>query len=292
MALRMVLVGVVAGLGLTLPTGRQFTSWKDSAQSWASARLAAWDAQMPADENAFVLVVEPASIAADSVSAPRAVASAGERPAADAPKTVVSAPATPTPTSALTGENDPKTTPTDLAVGLETPTSPMPLTESEAVEPALSLSTLDSAFGIAQNEVVSAFAADEKAIVAVNPPTPAPAPVFEPLEVGDNLYEGLAYELNREAEGMSLPREEVARFEPLDVADDLYAGVAYALNREAEGLEVPAQSDPPRPTMVRLEDMRPATRDSRLTHAVRLTRDAVYAWANLLHGPAVVTIAH
>jgi hypothetical protein len=289
MALRMVLVGVVAGLGLTLPTGRQFTSWKDSAQSWASARLAAWDAQMPADENAFVLVVEPASIAADSV--PR-VGQKSDLPAADAPKTVVSAPTTP----ALTGENDPKTTPTDLAVGLETPTSPTPLTESEVVEPALS--TLDSAFGIAQNEVVSAFAADEKAIVAANPPAPAPAGApsiatpFEPLEVGDNFYEGLAYELNRGSEGLSLSHEEVARFEPLEVADDLYAGVAYALNREAEGLDLPAQPEPPRPTVVRLEDMRPATTDSRLTHAVRLTRDAVYAWANLLHGPAVVTIAH
>ena len=40
-----------------------------------------------------------------------------------------------------------------------------------------------------------------------------------------------------------------------------------------------------------IEVRRPVGQTGGLIHAVRLTREAVYAWANLLHGPAVVTLA-
>ena len=67
----------------------------------------------------------------------------------------------------------------------------------------------------------------------------------------------------------------------MEVGADLYPGVAFALNREAEGL----QHDSP-------ATAEPAGSGNRLTQAVRLTREAVQAWANLLHGPAVVVISH
>ena len=72
-------------------------------------------------------------------------------------------------------------------------------------------------------------------------------------------------------------------FVPMEVGDDLYTGEAYTLNREAEGIGIVAP-----------EVGRPAGRDmrgSQFSHALRLTREAMFAWANLLHGPAVVTIS-
>ena len=73
-------------------------------------------------------------------------------------------------------------------------------------------------------------------------------------------------------------------FEPMVVGDDLYVGVAYSLNRASEGLDLASES----PTMQAPAVASPA---SQLSVALRLTREAVYAWSNLLHGPAVVAIS-
>ncbi len=74
------------------------------------------------------------------------------------------------------------------------------------------------------------------------------------------------------------------QLEPLELGDDFDTLEAYALNRAAEGIGFVAP-----------EAKRPAARNSRgsrFTNAIRLTREAVFAWANLLHGPAVVAISH
>ena len=68
MALRLILVGAVAGLGLSLPSASRLQSWGDSTRIWAHARFAAWDAQMPADASAFVLVAEPSVPPTDSAA--------------------------------------------------------------------------------------------------------------------------------------------------------------------------------------------------------------------------------
>src|SRR5438094_164558 len=67
------------------------------------------------------------------------------------------------------------------------------------------------------------------------------------------------------------------KVEPIEESDDLYAGIAYALNREAEGIAAVAVTAAPQ--------------TDQWAQALRLTREAAFAWANLLHGPAVVTIA-
>lgn len=66
MALRLILVGAVAGLGVSLPSAEQMTTWRGAGQRWVNTRLAAWDDQMPADDRAFVLADEPATVPADT----------------------------------------------------------------------------------------------------------------------------------------------------------------------------------------------------------------------------------
>jgi len=329
MALRLILVSAVAGLGLSLPSAEQLQTWGHSTQRWINARLADWDARMPADENAFVLVSEPTTVLAD---APEPIESpALTAPPATTPTTVheeTSAPATtPTPEAvpatapavtevaqvdstdaAPTPEATPVTAPAVAEVaqattadpinGLDAPTTPMALDEAEAAPSAPASEPLDTAFDNAQMGVLSAFASDAEALAASEAPATAPAP-FEPLDVDDNFYPGAAFALNREAEGLCLqsttaaapPRPE-PRFEPMDVEGDLYPGIAFALNREAEGLARPSTTE--QPAVAAAEPTKaPESADARgrLTQAVRLTREAVNAWASLLHGPAVVIIS-
>ncbi len=65
MALRLILVGVVAGLGLNLPARESVQAWKHSAETWVYSCLAEWDARMPTDEKAFVVVAEPTAAPAE-----------------------------------------------------------------------------------------------------------------------------------------------------------------------------------------------------------------------------------
>ena len=50
MMLRLVLVGMVAGLGVTIPSRPVGHGWLGSAERWANALLADWDSWRP-DEN-------------------------------------------------------------------------------------------------------------------------------------------------------------------------------------------------------------------------------------------------
>lgn len=68
--------------------------------------------------------------------------------------------------------------------------------------------------------------------------------------------------------------------EPVTVSADNATDVALDLNRQAEGLTPPAAA----------AMKSPAPQEDRLSHAMRLTREAVNAWASLLHGPALVTL--
>src|SRR4051812_9658127 len=63
MVLRLVLVGIVAGLGISPPAESELSGWTRSVQSWLDDRLAHWDARGPldADEWAFESVTEAPS---------------------------------------------------------------------------------------------------------------------------------------------------------------------------------------------------------------------------------------
>jgi hypothetical protein len=85
-------------------------------------------------------------------------------------------------------------------------------------------------------------------------------------------------------------------FDPFEVSDDPYVGMAYELNRESmEGLVVPDQPAPAvdvraAEPLVQAETPVDVPGGQRLATAVRLTGEALHAWATLLQGPAVVSI--
>src|SRR5437588_301133 len=59
MVLRLILVGLVAGLGLSLPGRSDLDTLGRSAQRWVNVRLAEWDAGTSIEEGSFVLISEP-----------------------------------------------------------------------------------------------------------------------------------------------------------------------------------------------------------------------------------------
>ena len=96
-------------------------------------------------------------------------------------------------------------------------------------------------------------------LTAVKPaPAPASKPRFEPLETGPEQPVGVAYELNRRSEGLH------------DSSPPLPAALSIAASPSPS-------SSTPRPTR-------------ELNRAVKLTRDAVYAWVNVFTGPALMTV--
>jgi hypothetical protein len=104
--------------------------------------------------------------------------------------------------------------------------------------------------------MVSSFATDATPV----PPAAVAVletPSFEPAEVGDDLYPGLAYELNRASEGAPLPAEAVAQ-----------AALAPTSGQPKSKSPTPGE---------------------RLAAAVRLTNQAMSAWVGLLRHD--VTIA-
>ena len=289
MGFRIFLVTVVAGLGLTLPTGKQVGEWHGSARAWVNTKLENWDQQVPVDEDAYVISAEPAPVAAPAPEAPAPVV-------ADAIKTVVSSPVAPI---------APAISSTELATGLDVPTVPTDIEEADlglyldptpapAPVPAPTVVLSDADFDAAQGEFITGFVHEQIAADQVAASILVQAPTVEKITdaafdaAQDAFVTGFVAEQTaaiaaRKLEAASTP--EVARVDTAVDTENLYEGLAYSLNREAEGLEpMPLAAAKP------AGEAKPSDRDGRLTNAVRLTRDAVYAWANLLHGPAVVTI--
>jgi hypothetical protein len=88
-----------------------------------------------------------------------------------------------------------------------------------------------------------------------------------------------------ETRGLVTSSKPTAGFAPLEVADDLYVGVAYELNLRGErseptGLTIASVKLPP-------SNVTPSVRE--LGRAVKLTRDALSAWFKVFTGPAIVT---
>ena len=131
----------------------------------------------------------------------------------------------------------------------------------------------DRAFATVVELMASAFAIDR---VLDENTAPRAVPPFEPLEVGEDLSTGEAPPRNRGAEEVGIVAPEVDRSEGRDVRGSqslCHKPEFLAKNRGFPG-ETPTYGT-----------------DSQLSHALRLTREAMFAWANLLHGPAVVTIS-
>jgi hypothetical protein len=286
MALRLVLVGVVAGLGLTLPSGARLAAWRDSAQSWVNARLADWDASMPAGEDAFVVVTDSPLPSSDTPSGPPTIAAA-DRAGTSALTPVSEQPEPPTaPVVAAADDDAIPSAPTE-PTGMDDSEMGSPSTTSEA-QAAIQVPA-DTPFDAALLAVVDAFGHD-----GPSPAAEAPAP-GEPLDVGDDLYPGVAYALNREAEGLHLTDAARPAKAAHEIAETANEEMAYVLNTEADGLDVAGEtavastSDDPVPAPGCTAEV--TDTGARLSRAVSLTREAVSAWASLLHGPAGVSLS-
>lgn len=265
MALRLILVGLVAGLGLSLPSRRDLDALGRSAQRWVNTRLAEWDAGTTVEEGSYVLIAEPVTASPGAAAVPLAsdqefavvmdemVAAFAHAEVADRSREQAEP----------TAEIAPVEASRSLAIALPT-------------EPAAEESDrTDLAFDAVMDETVATFAAGLAA--------PAGRTVAK-LDIrawAEELAMLLATDALIHGE-VGPPPTPVASYEPLEIGENLYPGEAYALNQLSEGL-----AEPVGPAV---EEARAA--ESRLTHAMRLTREAVVAWGSLLHGPAVVTIAH
>jgi hypothetical protein len=135
----------------------------------------------------------------------------------------------------------------DLTVVTEAPARPAP--EDADAE--------DRAFDEVVESIVTEFA-------AAPIPTPATTPTITATETDDDdYYPGLAYALNREADGLSLPAERAA-----------LAGIGPAPAAEPEEPAAPPA----------------APRVQRFANAMRLTGQALQAWAALLQTSAVLSV--
>ena len=77
------------------------------------------------------------------------------------------------------------------------------------------------------------------------------------------------------------------RFQPLEVSHSYYVGTAYELNSRNDGLRLPVQT-----IVSTTKTETPASAPTHdLNRAVKLTREAVYAWVNVFTGPALVTVS-
>jgi len=139
-------------------------------------------------------------------------------------------------------------------------------------------------------------AASPKATAVAVSPKPA-TPAGMPQEVMDDLDVEFAEALLPQDDGFGADAPSAVkrvpalvprlRFEPLEVGPELSVGIAHELNRRSEGLK---QAIPGIPTAPRVATSTPRpTRE--LNRAVKLTRDAVYAWVNVFTGPALVTVS-
>jgi hypothetical protein len=166
MTLRLVLVGIVAALGVSIPSQPSGDHWFDSAEAWAISLLAEWDTWEPSDGGGADPAgkrdhpgCEECRLARLRVAANAMRAVAGDPPA---PKGVDIAPA-------------PEIT---ASLGESKSGSPDPKAIVGRVQPTVSAAE-------------HALAAKAKSSVA-----------FEPIRVSEPFESGIAYELNRGAEGL------------------------------------------------------------------------------------------
>ena len=315
---RLVLVGMVAVLGISLPSRSENGGWFASARMWMIAQLAEWDTYTPGEDEGFYVGGSPYSPGRGVESvATRAAAPATFEPIpvnqdlgcgiADELNRMAEGLEIPT-KLAMIAESHPDFGPASLSDSIEMKLAVEFCRFAERSEADVSLASRvsgeiesDDAVDEIFQEGMAVFAPSTEGLVsniqAESPPeaTQADADLIEPLvsckleiaEESERIDEPV--EVRRVDAGMEPVR--ILTFEPIAVPEDLGSGVAYELNRAAEGLEIGPQ-EVRNLGDVRLRISAEAGRDDDrgIEKAVRLTRDAAFAWMNLFTGPAPVEI--
>lgn len=263
MALRFFLVSAVASLGLTLPEEGQIRTWASGAQTWAYARLADWDVCLAGE-------AEGTDLASRPEGAKECASTQGGQAIDGAMEEMVRSCSTEGPTPEPRGGR--------LAV----PTfEPMVIVEDLYTGMAYALNRASD------GSDVSRLAAGERVATAE----------LRSIAAAEGFSTDVAHTMSRGETGpvQGLAAKAGGRskdgFEPMVVGDDLYIGTAYALNRTSDGLGVASEGSTFEASNDRRSEPAVASREAQLSAALRLTREAVYAWSNLLHGPAVVAIS-
>jgi hypothetical protein len=148
MMLRLVLVGIVAGLGVTIPSQPVGHGWLGSAERWANSLLAEWDTWRPDDDEGQRI---PATVhECEQCRLARAAIASHERKAAASRSAQ--------------------------------------LTRSAAAQPAV----------VAEKPAVGPQPASSSQLKL------APVIAFDPIDISDEFYVGVAFELNKNSEGLEL----------------------------------------------------------------------------------------
>jgi hypothetical protein len=238
---RLVLVGMVAALGVTLPSWPECEGWCQSAQEWASARLADWDTWRPREADSSHQAQPPIPAAREVRPMPVAAAVAGPGDSKTGP--------TPAPSPAVKAASDQTPGPqaiaahpiavadhpvADLALelnrwaeGLDIQPStivsrasssdrvPVPARSLAAWEDVIASCRAAEVSGVAQTitdlfeENPDGYEPSEEGLassVAVEPTVGAVQPKFDPIEPPSSWDRagGIAEELNRFAEGIGI----------------------------------------------------------------------------------------
>lgn len=142
-------------------------------------------------------------------------------------------------------------------------------------------------------------------VVATVKPEPAPkpaTPVVAPAPKGDSwdrddLSLEVTGELGTARDGFGTWRKSTMSInvaanrslESLPTTGTLFGGIAYELTRRTESMPRPAVTVTPAITPKVASSV---SETPNLNRAMRLTRDALSAWVNVLTGPAIVTVSH
>jgi hypothetical protein len=244
MVLRLLLVSIVAGLGVTPPAESEVAGWSCTVQTWLDARLAEWDVTQPPD---------------DGHSGPAL---------------------------SLTEDLDAAVLEQEL-MGLfdAQPSAAAAVPAPVAVERGA-----DRDFEAIVEEMAAEFSQDQtgsgepEAKVALVPP----AAMDAEADPADLEAEIVAAELETGEISPNVPAPAMANLpagedELFQIANDFDQRVSLELTRQTPEQTAPAPLDEEAPAAR-------ATAANPLRDAVRLTRDALYAWINLLQSPALVTV--
>jgi hypothetical protein len=269
MVLRLVLVSIVAGLGVSPPAENELAAWSRSVETWLDAQLAEWNRPALLEEGATATpAVASVAVPSDEpvlASAPAPAPANASAPALSVSETEAT-PASDTDDAELDAllADDPVTIePAPIVVKADAP-APAPEGPSEfdaVVEEMVADFVRVDASSPDQGLSEAGAENDGTAATAL---VSLPAAGYELIELYDDLYPGLAFELNRQSEG---------------IATSASASATESTPAVAEVLPLPAAP------------MDPEAVPSQLGQAVRLTRDALHAWMNLLQSPAIVTMS-
>jgi hypothetical protein len=165
MTLRLVLVGIVAALGVSIPSQPSSEHWFESAEAWATSLLAEWDTWEPTDGDGSVPTGKRGHLDCEECRlAGLRLASNAIRAAAGNPPAPNSEPGTSATTITASSGDSMPTSASQVFVDWVKPTVPT---------------------------------------ISVDPPTESNASVaFEPIRVTEPFDTGIAYELNRSSEGL------------------------------------------------------------------------------------------